>query len=60
MLSQDLMFPAPTYADESVTLALEVAEESSDGVLRVITLVTKLDGRLGLEGECRIRRRESV
>lgn len=60
MLSQDLMFPAPTYAGENVTLVLDFLEREQDGTLRLATVVIKPDGRPGLEGECRIRQGESA
>jgi len=51
--SQTLMFPAPAYAGEALTLVVEeVAGEAGGIALRV--QVKKPDGRLGLEGAARL------
>ncbi|MCC5810142.1 MAG: hypothetical protein JJU06_07195 [Ectothiorhodospiraceae bacterium] len=55
MLSQELMFEAPTYADETVTLVLEPLGAVDGGELRLATRVIKPDQRLGLSGECVIQ-----
>lgn len=60
LLDQELKFPAPTYADERVTLTLQVLEGENGGVLRVATAVIKADGRSGLEGECRVSRSDTA
>lgn len=52
MLSQDLMFEAPTYADETVRLVLEPLDQPANGQLRLATRVIKPDQRHGLIGEC--------
>ena len=49
---QDLMFPAPTYADEPVVLRLDPVAAEDGRSWRVTTRVVKPDGRLGVEGEC--------
>lgn len=49
---QDLMFPAPTYADEPVQLRLDPVAAEDARTWRVTTRVVKPDGRLGVEGEC--------
>ena len=49
---QNLMFPAPTYADEPVELRLEPVAAEGARTWRVTTRVVKPDGRLGVEGEC--------
>lgn len=49
--SQALMFPAPSYAGETLTLVLQEEPSNAQGlVLR--TEVHKQDGRLGLQGHC--------
>lgn len=53
--TQDLMFPAPTYADEPVTLSLEPQARRAGEPWRVLARVTKADGRLGLDGVCYLR-----
>lgn len=55
LLEQDLMFPAPTYADEPVTIALDPLWQEGDDCWRVSTRVEKADGRRGLEGQCLLR-----
>lgn len=55
LVTQALMFPAPTYADEPVRLTLTPLAPTEGGGLRVATRVEKRDGRLGLEGECCLR-----
>lgn len=52
LLAQDLMFQAPTYADEPLTLSLEPTGRDDAGNLIVVTRVQKPDGQLGLDGEC--------
>ncbi len=52
MLSQDLMFEAPTYAGETVRLVLEPLDRPVPGRLRLATRVIKPDQRHGLIGEC--------
>ncbi|MCC5856676.1 MAG: hypothetical protein JJT90_00830 [Ectothiorhodospiraceae bacterium] len=52
MLSQNLMFEAPTYAGETVRLVLEPLDRPTAGQLRLTTRVIKPDQRHGLTGEC--------
>lgn len=56
LASQTLMFPAPCYADEPLTLALTPAPRPDGAVFAsAIVLqaeVRKADGRLGLSGTC--------
>ncbi|MFV8834823.1 MaoC/PaaZ C-terminal domain-containing protein [Aquisalimonas sp.] len=52
LLQQDLMFPAPTYADEPVIIALEPLWQEDGCCWRVATRVEKADGRRGLDGQC--------
>jgi len=51
--TQTLMFPAPVYADEALTLSLE-GEPDGDGAVCLRMQVRKPDGRLGLDGAARI------
>ncbi|SME92124.1 MaoC like domain-containing protein [Tistlia consotensis] len=54
--SQDLMFPAPTYADEPVFLEVDLLERPEPD--RLVLAVRVLSGRAGaptLEGRTRIR-----
>ncbi|ASK33744.1 MaoC family dehydratase [Alloalcanivorax mobilis] len=51
---QDVKFPAPAYADETLTLVLEPQGPAQDGELRLATHVIKADGRRCLEGHCRL------
>lgn len=56
LASQTLMFPAPCYADEPLTLAL-TPESTPDGQgIALRTEVIKADGSLGLRGSCVLRR----
>lgn len=55
LLEQDLMFPAPTYADEPVTIILDPLWEEAGGCWRIATRVAKADGRSGLEGQCLLK-----
>ncbi len=52
--AQDLMFPAPTYAGETLTLVLAPLDSALDDVLVLATEVIKADGRRGLQGQCRL------
>jgi len=51
--TQTLMFPAPSYTDEALTLVLE-SMLHDDGVIALRMQVRKPDGRLGLDGTARI------
>ncbi len=53
--TQELMFPAPTYADEPVRLEIEtVARPSPDTLELAVRVVTERDGTLTLNGRTRI------
>jgi 3-hydroxybutyryl-CoA dehydratase len=54
LVRQQLMFAAPTYAGEPVTLRLNPIERTSGRALRLQTVVMKPDGSLGLQGECEL------
>lgn len=53
-VEQRLMFPSPTFADEPVTIHLEVVGVTG-AQARVVTRVTKADGSVGLDGEVVLR-----
>lgn len=54
--AQDLMFPAPTYADDPVRLEVEVVDRpATDTVQLAVRVVAVRDGTLTLEGRTRIR-----
>jgi 3-hydroxybutyryl-CoA dehydratase len=53
--TQQLMFPAPTYADEPVRLEVDVlAQPSPDALDLAARVVTERDGTLTLDGRTRI------
>lgn len=50
-LEQELMFPNPTYADEEVTISVDLVQiQSKDRMAELNTLVLKPDGTVGLQG----------
>lgn len=50
-LEQNFMFPAPTYADEAMTVRVEVtAVDSETGQIRLKTTITNPDGQLTCDG----------
>lgn len=51
---QDLTFPAPAYADETLTLLLEHRTGPVDGSRYLTTRIRKADGRDCLQGYCRL------
>lgn len=55
-VEQELMFPSATYAGEEVTVQLEVTEaRSAEGLVDLMTVVTRPDGNLGLQGRTLVR-----
>ncbi|MGO1501265.1 MAG: MaoC family dehydratase [Marinobacter sp.] len=54
LIEQQLMFPAPAYADETLTLLIEGAQNYSAPNLELKTRVLKADGNTCLEGYCRL------
>jgi len=53
--TQELMFPAPTYADEPVRLEIEVVGQPAPDTLELAArVVTERDGTLTLDGRTRI------
>lgn len=54
--SQDLMFPAPTYADEPVFLEVDLIERPApDCLVLAVRVLTERANTLTLEGRTRIR-----
>lgn len=53
-VSQDLMFPCPSFVGEELTITLQVMEIKED-ILRLTTLVTKPSGEIGCQGEMTVR-----
>ncbi|MBI4788544.1 MAG: MaoC family dehydratase [Chloroflexi bacterium] len=53
-VSQDLMFPSPSFVGEEVTVSLKVIE-IREPFLRLETMVSKPNGEIGLQGETTIR-----
>ena len=54
-LEQRFTFPAPTYADEEMTIRLTVTELLPDNQLRLTTTITNPQGQLTCDGETVIR-----
>ena len=55
-LEQELMFPSATYADEEITIQLEVTElRQSERLAELSTVVTRPDGSVGLQGKTLVR-----
>ena len=53
-VSQDLMFPAPSYVGEEITVSARVLEMNVEAV-RVETIVTRPNGEIGCQGEAMLR-----
>ncbi len=53
-VSQDLMFPAPSFVGEELAISLRVLETNA-GTVRVETIVTRPNGEIGLQGETALR-----
>lgn len=54
--TQDLMFPAPTYAGEAMRLEVDVIDRPAPGVLDLtVRVVGEADGTMTLDGRTRIR-----
>lgn len=49
-LEQELMFPAPTFADEPVEIQLTPTSPTAEGVARLGTNLIKADGQFGCQG----------
>ena len=55
-VSQDLMFPAPSFVGETVTVSARVLEfDAAKNLARVETLVTRPNGGIGCQGETVLR-----
>ncbi len=55
-VSQDLMFPCPSFVGEEITVSLTVVDVQADeGLARLETLVTRPTGEIGCRGETQIR-----
>jgi acyl dehydratase len=59
-LEQDLVFPAPTYTGEEVTVRVEVVSLPLPGLAELRTLVSKPSGESGCEGRTLVRLPDSV
>ncbi|MCX7839467.1 MAG: MaoC family dehydratase [Anaerolineae bacterium] len=55
-MSQDLMFPTPSYVGEEITISARVLELNAQ-TARVETLITRPNGEIGLQGETVLRLR---
>lgn len=53
-VSQDLMFPTPSYVGEEIMISLRVLETNADTV-RVETIITRPNGEIGLQGETTLK-----
>jgi acyl dehydratase len=55
-LEQELMFPAPTYVGEQVTIRLEVTRtDLASGLADITTCIIKPDDDIGLQGRALVR-----
>lgn len=54
LVEQQLMFPAPAYANETLTLLIEGERNSDASSVELKTRILKADGRACLEGRCRL------
>jgi 3-hydroxybutyryl-CoA dehydratase len=53
-VSQDLMFPAPSFVGEELAIRARVLETNAN-TLRVETIVTRPGGEIGCQGETTLR-----
>ncbi len=53
-VSQGLMFPAPSFVGEEITISARVLDMSADTV-RVETIITRPNGEIGLQGETMLK-----
>jgi acyl dehydratase len=58
-LSQDLMFPSPTFTKEKIIVELNITNISSDNILDIETIIKKPNGEIGLQGSTKIQRLRS-
>lgn len=55
-VSQDLMFPCPSFVGEQITVSLKVLELQADERLaRLETVIARPNGEIGCQGETQIR-----
>jgi acyl dehydratase len=55
-IEQEMIFPAPTYAEEEITLRIEVADyRAEERTAELITQIVRPDGSLGLDGTTIVR-----
>lgn len=55
-MSQELIFPAPSYAGEEITIRLRVEYiDEQETITDVETTVTRPTGEVGCRGKCRLR-----
>lgn len=54
LVEQQLMFPAPAYAGETLTLLIEGEKNSDASSVELKTKILKADGSACLEGRCRL------
>ncbi|MGE5140450.1 MAG: MaoC family dehydratase [Rudaea sp.] len=55
-ISQDLMFPTPSYVGEEITVTLRVsALDETEGIADLETTVTRPGGEAGCRGQARVR-----
>ena len=50
-VSQDLMFPSPSYVGEEIVVSARVLELDAKKNLRIETMVTRPNGEIGCQGE---------
>jgi len=58
-LSQQMMFPAPTFADQPITIQAELAEYLADGEWRILTQIFQGE-YVTCRGECIVRLLEAI
>ena len=58
-VSQELMFPSPTYAEELITVHLRVSEVESQGLARIDAVMTRPGGEVVCRGGMRVRETSS-
>lgn len=55
-VSQDLMFPCPSFVGEEITVSVKVLEiQANDALVRLETVVTRPTGEVGCQGEMLVR-----
>ena len=60
-ISQDLMFPAPTYTDETMELVVEITGHDANGDLITDMKIRRIsDATVTLEGQCKLTQPKGV